>query len=147
MPPRKVLCPTDFSDPSYKALETARQLADRFSAELVLIHVVGPFPPPGSPHIFDIHKYSLELTDSATKSLEELVKERFSEGAALRYTVLKGNPPDEIVRMAQEEGIDVIVIATHGSSEWPDLLFGSVTDKVVRMAPCPVLTVPAKGGI
>jgi nucleotide-binding universal stress UspA family protein len=68
---------------------------------------------------------------------------RLPEALKMRKLVLTGNPGDEIARTAEEEGVDLIVIATHGLTGWRRFISGSVAEKVVRLSSCPVLTIPA----
>jgi nucleotide-binding universal stress UspA family protein len=144
-PFKKILAPTDFSEPSYRALEWARELAEKFSSELFLVHVVAPMPavtPVAVPTTFDVPLYQKGLRESAEKSLDELREKRLPEGVNVRTEVRIGQAAHEIVKMAEENQADLIVIATHGATGLEHILFGSVAEKVVRTADCPVLTVP-----
>ena len=144
---RKILCPTDFSESSYAALDAARDLARHFNAELLVVHVVEPIPPvpvdtDGSMR-FDVFQYEDELMSAADKWIGETISQRLGPEDAARPIVVGGIPWEEIVRVATDEQADLLVIATHGRSGWKHLLFGSVTEKVIRIAPCPVLVVRA----
>jgi nucleotide-binding universal stress UspA family protein len=144
LPIKKILCATDFSEPSFKAVEAANELADHFSAELILINVVTPLYPigaPGVPSGYKAEKYYEEMDQFANTSLEEMEKERITTGVKTQRVVVQGNAVDEIIKRAENENVDVIVIATHGWTGWRKWVFGSVTDKVVRLATCPVLTI------
>ena len=144
LPITKILCPTDFSDPSYEALKTANELARHFSAELFLVNVVSTSPViPGSPSLTGFHLPSIikEMKDAAGKTLEEIAEERLDKEIKLRIMVVAGNPADEIARIASDEGIDLIVIATHGLSGWRKFIFGSVTEKVAKLSATPVLLI------
>lgn len=146
LPFKKILCPTDFSEPSYEALRLANQLALSFSAKLCLVHVVAPVPvlqAPAAPSTFNIPAYQQELVESSERSLQKLVKESVAEELEARPIVAYGDEASEIVRIAGEEEVDLIVIATHGHTGFRHLIFGSVAEKVVRLAPCPVLTIRA----
>ncbi len=146
LPIKKIICPTDFSEPSYVGLKGANELAEQFSAELLLVHVVSPFHFYSSPEGaagFNLSKYLEEMVHAAQKSLDELAKNRISPNLAVRTVVLQGNPADQIVHLASSEGADIIVTATHGWTGWRRFIFGSVAERVVRLARCPVLTVPA----
>lgn len=144
-PVKKILCPTDFSEPSLKGVKAAAEFAAHYSGEVILIHVVPPahtLTPPTIPSGKVIEYYE-DLTRFAQKSLDELIEENFSKDLSVSSTVVQGNPSDEIVRTASEEKAGLIIIATHGATGWRRFMFGSVAEKVVRMAACPVLTVPA----
>ena len=144
LPFRKVLCPTDFSEPACQAIDAAGEIAEHFGAELILIHVVGAIPvletPAGAPG-FDIATYQAELMNSARRSLDERKALHVPASVPTRTMVTLGDAAHEIARVAEEEGIDLIVVASHGASGWRQRLFGSVAEKIVRTARCSVLTV------
>jgi nucleotide-binding universal stress UspA family protein len=144
LPLKKIVCPTDFSEPSYKALDASCELAQQFSSELILVHVVSPIPimpsSEASPS-FNIALYLQEMEASAKKSLDEVVKKRIGSDIRVGQLVVQGEPADEIVGVATERQADIIVIATHGRTGWRRFVFGSVAEKVVRLAACPVLTI------
>ena len=144
LPLKKILWPTDFSDASYEALRTAETLALHFSAKLVLVHVIPPVPLiPGydAPSGVGSASYFEQVELTARESLDKIVTERVSSEVASLKMIVHGNPPDEVVRAAGEQNADLIVIATHGLTGWRRFIFGSVAEKVIRMAPCPVLTI------
>ncbi len=112
-PIKKILCPTDLSEPSYTGISAAAEIAENQSAELIIIHVVTPVYHGGSslvPSGFDAKEYYKELR--------------------------------EIAKTSEEEKVDLIVIATHGWTGWRRFIFGSVAEKVVRLSTQPVLTIP-----
>jgi nucleotide-binding universal stress UspA family protein len=144
LPIHKIVCPTDFSDPAYEGLKAAIELADHFQAELILLNVVSPVPVvagTAAPTGFHLPTVMKEMQAAAERSITNLIAERIPNAVQARSIVVQGKPADEIVALADKEDTDIIVIATHGESGWRKLLFGSVTEKVVRMASCPVLTV------
>jgi nucleotide-binding universal stress UspA family protein/archaellum component FlaC len=144
LPFKKILCPTDFSEPSYEAIKTSGELAFHFGSELCLLHVVSPVPvvPMGAePSAFNVSSYEQELEDSSRKSLQEVINQLEWKELRVRLIVLRGIAADEIVRTADEEDVDLIVIATRGLTGLDRLIFGSVAEKVVRLAKRPVLTV------
>ena len=150
---KKILCPTDFSEPSYKALKAANDLAKEFSSELILIHVLSPmqvFPTspgfaPGQPAASGYIPEQIlgEAQNQAGESLDKTLEEQVSKEIISKTILLQGNPAEEITKYAEEENVSVIIIGTHGYTGWRHLLLGSVTEKVVRIASCPVLTIPA----
>jgi len=147
LPIKKILCPTDFSEPSYEAVKTANELALHFSAELILVHVVNPihFIPTPDPGVgIYATPYEQEMEDLAKKKLNEVVQEKIPEGVKLSTLIVHGNPAGKIVQAADDENTDIIVIATHGLTGWRHMVFGSVAERVVQHAPCAVLTVRAK---
>jgi nucleotide-binding universal stress UspA family protein len=146
LPIKKIVCPTDFSDPSYEGLKAAAELADHFSAKLILMHIISPVPVvPGASAPTGFHLASVldELQSSAEKSLADLVQEKIHQAISVQTIVLLGKPAEEIANLAEREKADMIVMSTHGESGWQRFLSGSVAEKVVRMAACPVLTVCA----
>jgi nucleotide-binding universal stress UspA family protein len=147
LPFEKILCPTDFSEPSYEALKAAGELAYHFGSELCIIHVVSPVPlmPTGAePPTFNVILYEEELMASSKRSLEEVLNHLKTKEIKARLIAVRENAADEIFRIADEERADLIVIATSGRTGLDRLLFGSVAEKVVRLAKCPVLTVTGR---
>jgi nucleotide-binding universal stress UspA family protein len=133
---KNILVPTDFEGAAEAALRYGRTLAETFGADLHVLHVV------------DVPLFQARFADPA--ALEAVARRQLSERAVVddrhRYRthgVIKTcEPPKEaIVRYAQEAGIDLIVMGTHGRRGADHLLMGSVAERVVRSAPCPVLTV------
>ncbi|MDD5205553.1 MAG: universal stress protein [Desulfobacterales bacterium] len=146
LPWRKILCPTDFSDPSFDALRAARELALQSNAEIILLHVVSPVPiaPPGGVQALDTAAYLEQMLTYARESMDRAAGEmRLPDTLRIKKLVLTGNPGEEIAVTAEKEEVDLIVIATHGLTGWRRFISGSVAEKVVRLSPCPVLTIPA----
>lgn len=146
LPLRKIMWPTDFSEPADEGLKIGLELADRFSAEMMLVHVVAPMPimyGTAAPTGFHIPSVLEEMQASAQKSLEEIRQAKIPDEIQARTFVVNGKPAHEIVRLAAQEKADIIVIPTHGESGWQRFVFGSVAEKVVRLADCPVLTIRA----
>lgn len=146
LPLKKILCPTDFSEPSYAALDHAIELAAHFDAELCLLHVV-PFLQPSPPDmaftfvaIADVGP-DAERLDSALKQLHKVALERVFPGIKARCEVKMGYADKAITCAAADGNFDLLVIATHGLSGWRHLVFGSVAEAIVRQSRCPVLTV------
>ncbi len=145
LPFQKVLCSTDFSQPSGDGLAAAAELALHFKADLVVVHVVPVLPalPPDPNYVFNVPEYELALHADANQRLCEIAKDMTAKGIKTRTVVGHGDAGKEIVRIAKEEAAGLIVIATHGTTGWKHGVFGSVAERVVRLAPCPVLTVHA----
>lgn len=144
----RILLPVDFSDCSAQASAYACSLAAKFNAELHLVHVLQDlvamvpepglaFPPPGD--------YLQELEASATEALAKLPDPSLPAPASVVRVTLQGPPFLEIIRYAKDQDVDLIVIGTHGRSGLAHVLLGSVAERVVRKAPCPVLTVRPDG--
>jgi nucleotide-binding universal stress UspA family protein len=151
LPFRRILCPTDFSEPALVALKRAEELARHFSAELIVAHAIPEVPGPhaySDPPVattFDVSLYQQELGIYAENLLKDLVSQQISPEVRTRDMVTSGRPASEILQIAAKEHVDLIVIASHGETGWRKLVFGSVAEKVVRHAPCPVLTITAPG--
>jgi nucleotide-binding universal stress UspA family protein len=133
-----ILHPTDFSEPSRYAFETACALARDYHARLVLMHVVPPYiaaevyiPPPPEDYREKVWEEFRELQARDPKVRELRVETLIREG----------DPAAEILRLARETNPDLIVMGTHGRTGLRRVLMGSVAEKVLRRAPCPVLTV------
>ena len=144
LPFKKIVCPTDFSEPACKAIKAAGELAEKFAAELILMHVVGPVPVLETPTGlagFDVAAYQQELSASAASSLQMRLEKHVPSSVVARTVVVHGEAAHEIVRVANEEGADLIVVSTHGESGWRHRIFGSVAEKVIRNADCPVLAI------
>jgi len=145
LPPKSILSPIDFSSPSDEAAKTAADLALQFGAQLDLLYVVPAIPKlPFSVSIFKEGEYENELHKDAAERLSKLASDLGKRG--LHVTTSVGTANDvgmEIVRVAEQDSADLIVISTHGMTGWHRLAIGSVTEKVVRLAPCPVLVLRA----
>jgi nucleotide-binding universal stress UspA family protein len=139
---KRILVPVDFSEPSRGAVRFAREWAARFGSEVCLLHVIEPastygvvgiepvlvpLPPP------DFH------AETRTE-LEKIVKQEFPESSSVSVHLRDGVPFDQIASAARDLAADIIIIATHGRTGLSHALLGSTAERVVRHAPCPVLT-------
>ncbi len=146
---KKILVPIDFSDYSKKALHYTVKLAKSFDAELFLVYVIEPmvYPADLSMGQMVMPQSEVNLSEKAKSELEELATNEI--GDSLNYNILikTGKPFMEVIETASEVDADLIIIATHGHTGVEHLLFGSTAEKIVRKAPCPVLTLrePLKG--
>jgi len=146
IPFKRILWPTDFSEPSFEALEAAIELTAAFCSELYLLHVIPPIPVAGEPEgptSFDVSLYQAELEKSAKKMMEGLREKKISKEIRVHQMISHGHPAPEISRIAEDKHIDLIVIATHGETGWKHFIFGSVAEKVMRHASLPVLVIHA----
>ncbi len=136
---KHVLMATDFSEASEHALELAKTFAQTFHAKLHLLHVIpDPYAQPWSVEASGsaIPDLLAQWEREAGARLEELKPAGLEANAVVRV----GNPFHEIVEYAKQAGVDLVVIGTHGRGAIGHMLLGSVAEKVVRKAPCPVLT-------
>lgn len=136
---RKVLVPLDFSDPSLQALQYARRFAAPSQAELVLLYVIEPVAYPAELGV--VINLDADLAERALSELEKLRQQHLGDYPATRNLVRSGVADAEIITTAKDEQADLIVIGTHGFSGLKHFLLGSTAERVVRDAPCPVLTV------
>jgi nucleotide-binding universal stress UspA family protein len=145
--PKLILSPIDFSDSSIQALEVAQDLAKRYGSELLLMYVVPVIPKlPEDVSIFSEESYEQQLIKNAKTRLDQLTDKVKQAGVRARNTVgLANDTGMEIIRTAEGEKVDLIVIATHGMTGWRRIAFGSVTEKVVRTAECSVLVLRTTG--
>ncbi|MBX7072164.1 MAG: universal stress protein [Pirellulales bacterium] len=136
MSERKILFPTDFSTLSDAALEYAASLARERKARLLIVHVEEPAMAYGGGEMY----YGVMYPDSqALKHMLDVVKP-VDLDVPFEHWLVTGDPADEIVRLAEQEECELIVMATHGRTGIKHLLMGSVAEAVVRRAKCPVLT-------
>ena len=140
---KSILVATDFSDHARVAMRYGAELAHKFGAEVIACHIVAPLtfgkPFPGSDDR-SAARFNPEVRASRAR---ELAEEWFAtlDVRQGRVLVELGHPFVEIVRIARNENVDLVVIGTHGRGAVAHMLLGSVAEKVVRTAPCPVLTV------
>ena len=145
LPFHTILCPLDFSEPSVKVLDAAIEVAKQFRAELLLVNVV-PAAVPGIPAdpafaFAGPQEYEKALRVNAEEELT-LAAQRIPPELKSRKVIGNGDAADEIARIAATENPDLIVIATHGLTGWRHLVFGSVAEKIIRLAERPVLVIP-----
>lgn len=140
--PKLILVPTDFSAPSMHALRYAAALGTRFRSHLLVMYA-DPFMPPvdftiSAAATFDLPRE--ELIDTAREHLQAFAEANVSD-VAYDVNVVVGMPVDAINSVAHESGVSLIVMGTHGRTGLRRLLFGSVTEAVIRLAPVPVIAV------
>jgi nucleotide-binding universal stress UspA family protein len=145
LPLKKILCPTDFSNPSFEAMNVATELALHFSSDLIVIHVVTPIPVIATEYTssaaFNVQEYQQLMEASSMKTLEEQIEKSIPKGVSVQSMLSLGDPANQIVHTAEDEQVDLIVIATRGQTGLKRLVFGSVAEKVVRLATRPVLSI------
>ena len=139
----KILVPTDFSESAKYALPFAIDLAEKYGAEIHILHVVETIAVPvdfawGTYSYPDIEK---QLSGYVEKTLEDIIREQIPASLTVTSSIVHGKSWREIITLARKGEMDLIVMATHGLSGFSHALYGSTAEKVVRKAPCPVLTV------
>jgi universal stress protein A len=145
---KKVLFPTDLSDAAAEAQLYACALAEQFGAELHVLSVMQDVslmsPDPNMPWVIPASSLE-EVRQSLETALVNVPDPKWAAGKTVYRVIRIGAPYVEIDKYAAEQNVDIIVLGTHGRSGLTHLLLGSTAEKVVRKAPCPVLTVHPKG--
>jgi nucleotide-binding universal stress UspA family protein len=144
-----ILVPTDFSSLSCETFSWAALLANKFSAKILIVHVISNraavelTDQPGNPW-----EKVLEREDNAMiENFQSCLSSEFKQAVETQTLVEVGQAADRLIESAKEKKADLIVMATHGRTGLSHALMGSVAEKVVRKAPCPVLTVGPMGGL
>lgn len=140
---KKIMAPVDFSDNSQKILKSAAMLAQKFGAGLNVVFVVQSFEDYSGffvPHV-PIVQFEEEMAKNAEEKIQQFIKEGVPAGVACESKILRGDVAEELINYAATAGIDLIVMGTHGYKGLEKILFGSVAEKVIKTAPCPVLSI------
>ncbi len=147
---RRILFATDFSDCSHRARDLACEFAEKFHAELHVLHVVHNLAVevpdfgmglafPG--YVENLAEIKRELAAKAQESLAAELRKRWKQDHKVTFAIQFGQPAPEIADYARKNGIDLIVIGTHGRAGLQHAVLGSVAERVVQLATCPVTTV------
>ena len=137
--PTRILVPIDFSSSSHTALEVATELADKFHAELVLLYVVPESPAVALPEGVTEESIVAAARKQAEGDLATSKKSLDGKGITVKTSVEVGyDVAGTILEAIEREKIDQVVISTHGCSGWYPTVFGSIAEKIVKLAPCPV---------
>lgn len=144
----RILAPVDFSAHSQQAFRLAIALAEKFQSKLFLLHVIQDLSlyQPDEVTVAPVMPPVEELTAAAKTALDRLIADNNLKRFDVEVEVVEGSPVEEIVDFAGEKKVDLIVLGTHGRGWLAHVLLGSVAEKVVRKAPCPVLTVRSPEG-
>lgn len=143
---KKIMVAIDFSENAPKILESAASFAGTFGAELCIVYVVESLDDYAGfaiPHI-SLDKLEGELLQGAETKMADFVEEQMAElkiSVPFKDKVLIGDVAGELTKYAEQERCDLIIIGTHGYKGLEKTLFGSVAEKVLKSAPCPVLTI------
>lgn len=160
---KKILVPIDYSDHSYRALQWGVSLAEKYGAQMLLLHVLPKAVEEVSTHAagwadvpgyyyegeasgqrpFQSEHIVIDLVAQAQGELYDLIRKEIKETVPVAVKVAVGKPAEEILQVAREEVADLIVMGTHGRTGLRHMLLGSVAESLVRTAPCPVFTVRA----
>jgi nucleotide-binding universal stress UspA family protein len=141
MSPKKILVPTDFSEHAAKALEWALFLAAPEGTPIILFHVIPRPPDELTRMVAEEKRLEVELRADAEKRLQEIT---VGKTVPIETVVFwGGDPSSEICILAERQGVDLIVMGTHGRTGLKRMLIGSVAERTIRHAPCSVLTIRA----
>ena len=162
---QKILVPVDYSDQSCQALQWGASLAEKYGARLLLLHVISAAVeevcPQGArsmsprPYYYEVpapgvwirHPLILAFEEDAQAELHAFARKALKEAVPVQVTVAVGKPAEEILRVAREARVDLIVMGTHGRAGLRHLLLGSVAEAIARYAPCPVCMVRIRGEV
>jgi nucleotide-binding universal stress UspA family protein len=144
---RRILVPVDGSSLAERAIPMATTLAQKFGSEILLLRVLDiPEPTPSASHPAITMGWMREARDHAHQEaqcyLDIQQQHVFRQGVGVRALMRDKSPAEDILEVAVSEGVDLIVMTTHGRGGLARWTFGSVADKVARYSPCPVLLVP-----
>jgi len=138
--PTRILAPIDFSPSSRAALEMAADLARHFSAELLLLHVIPMFPSTTFGDFVPESKFLEDARKDAERHFAAALKDLAAKGIKISSSIEEGNDvAGNIMEAIDREKIDMVVISTHGMTGWHPLVFGSIAEKVVKLAQCPLM--------
>lgn len=142
-----LLCPLDFSSGSREALRYAARLAQIVGGRLTALHVIEPLPYPVEYGLAPTAALDLEpkLAEGAREHLARVIEADVPKALPTESRVELGSPETTICEVAERDRFDLIVLATHGRKGLAHLFLGSVAERVVRLAPCPVLTLKPRG--
>jgi nucleotide-binding universal stress UspA family protein len=142
-----ILCPTDLKERAYISLTKAVQIAHQFNARITMLNVHKEFMDKHEREMLrvSVDKLKEKYRKVAIESKEEMktvIHELHADDIEITYLLRKGTPADTIIDVAVEESMDLIVICTDGRDNLKDFVTGTITEKVINHAPCPVLVIP-----
>ncbi len=140
----KILFPIDLTSNSAKVLPYALSLSEKYGAEICLLHVVEDLGRWSGgvyiPHL-PLEEYREDAIKGAKKTFDRICEEQLGDFRDFRKKIVYGSPEEEILKAIESEGIDLVVMGTHGRKGLESVIFGSVARDIVRKSPVPVLTV------
>jgi nucleotide-binding universal stress UspA family protein len=140
---KKILFPCDFSENSTKILPYVLSVSEKYDGMIYLLHVVEDLLKWGGfyiPHL-PLKDYQKEALEYAEKKMEEICREQLQSCPNFQRMILSGDPDAEILKTIESEGIDLVIMGTHGRKGLEHTIFGSVAENVVRKSPVPVLVI------
>ncbi len=139
----KILFPVDFSEVSPKIVPWVSTVAKQFESEIHLLFVARTFNYFSGMYVdaVSIQTFESDIIRGAEKNIEEFVKTHFGEDPNCKTNVVPGDAAEEIINYIQSEGIDLVIMGTHGRKGLNRILFGSVAERVIKMSSVPVLSI------
>lgn len=140
---KKILFPNDLSENASKIIPYVLSVAEAYNSEIYLFHVVHDLQKWGKvyvPHA-SMDLFQQEAVEAAEKEMDRVGKDEFQGYANLQRKVVSGDPAGEILRIIGSEGIDLVIMGTHGRKGLEHIVFGSVAENVVKKSPVPVMTI------
>ncbi len=143
----KILVPVDFSDFSEEALHKGLGLAEDYGATLLVLHVMLE-PQTSMPYevYVDWEKIKAEVSEDSEKHMSRLITDDLKQRVNIEPIIAWGDPALKILQVAKDKGVDLIVMATHGRTGLSRVFMGSVADRIVRKAHCPVMVIRSREG-
>ncbi len=143
---KKILFPCDLTESSSKMLPYVLSLSEKYNSMIYLFHVIQELDTWGSDYIDDVpyvvlNKFQQEASEGAEKAMDRVCNEQLQGCPNFQRKIISGDPATEILKMIESEGIDLVVMGTHGRKGLKHTIFGSVAENVVKKSPVPVLTV------
>ena len=140
---KKILFPVDLSESSEKILPYVQAVAKKFEAKIHILFAARVFEYFSSIYVPvpSINKFEKEIIDGAEKKLYEFIDKHFKEYPGTKTVVVAGDASEEIINYVESQGIDLIIMGTHGRKGMDKIIFGSVAERVVKTSPVPVMVV------
>jgi len=140
---KKILFPVDLSESSEKIVPYVQAMAEKFHSKIHLLFVARIFDYYSSVYVpyASINQFEKEIIEGAETRLHEFTDQYFNETPRTKTAVVSGDASAEIMRYIESEGIDLVIMGTHGRKGLDKVIFGSVAERVVKTAPVPVLVV------
>ena len=138
----RILFPTDFSEASNAPIPWVTKIAGMAASEIFIVHVLRELPAdvPNPNYHYQVPEFARAMRADAEKRLEDL-SSRFPKKLKVHQLLVNGDAAEQILKAAKDHDVSMIVLATHGETGWRSLLFGSVAEKVIKLAECPVLSI------
>src|SRR5688572_6947319 len=137
---KRILCPVDFLGASTAAFDYAARLAEQYSAKLHVLYVVAPVMPAPYGIAFSVAEFTADLEKESKRSLQKLVSRAAKARIDVRTEVRIGDVDSEILRATQGQKADLVVMGAHGRRGFERLMLGSVTERMIRHCPVPLIT-------